>query len=82
MAYQAPSIPAPGRISRTPRGPLGLSDVQRREIKRFFEALFYLSTVLSSFAELVFIPLARFIHLISSLIDPIRKPTLSKEKEP
>ncbi len=80
MAYQAPSISAPGRISRAPGGPLGLSGVQWREIKRFVEALAYLSPALTIFAAFVFILLARSIHPITSLIDPIRTSTLSKEK--
>ncbi len=31
MAYQVSPIPAPGRISRAPGGPFGLSGVQWRE---------------------------------------------------
>ncbi len=76
MAYQAPSIPAPGRISRAPGGPFGLSGVQRREIKRFFEALLYLSPALIIFAAFVFIPLVKSIRLSTFLTNPIGVPTV------
>ncbi|MCX6029072.1 MAG: sugar ABC transporter permease [Chloroflexi bacterium] len=76
MAYQAPSIPAPGRISRASGGPFGLSGAQRREIKRFVEALAYLSPALIIFAAFVFIPLAKSIRLSTFFTNPIGVPTV------
>lgn len=54
--------------------PLGLSGAQRREIKRFLEALFYLSPALIIFVAFVFIPLIRSIELSAYLTDPIGRP--------
>jgi multiple sugar transport system permease protein/sn-glycerol 3-phosphate transport system permease protein len=48
--------------------------VQRREIKKFLEALLYLSPALIIFAAFVFIPLARSIKLSTFLTDPIGRP--------
>lgn len=56
------------------RGPFGLTGVQRREIKKFLEALLYLSPALIIFAAFVFIPLARSIELSTYLTDPIGRP--------
>jgi multiple sugar transport system permease protein/sn-glycerol 3-phosphate transport system permease protein len=53
---------------------LGLSGVQRREIKKFLEALLYLSPALIIFAAFVFIPLARSVKLSTFLTDPIGRP--------
>ncbi len=62
------------KSSFAPRSPLGLSGPQRRNIKRFFEALLYLSPALIIFAIFVFVPLVRSIELSTYLTDPIGRP--------
>ena len=55
-------------------GPFALSGAQRREIRKFLEALLYLSPALIIFAAFVFIPLVRSIKLSTYLTDPIGRP--------
>lgn len=54
-----------------PRGPLGLTGPQRREIKNFLKALLYLSPALIVFLAFVFIPLVQSIKLSTFLTDPL-----------
>lgn len=56
------------------RAPSGLSGAQRRNIKRFLEALVYLSPALIVFVAFIFIPLVRSIELSTYLTDPIGRP--------
>ncbi len=48
--------------------------MRRREIKKFLEALLYLSPALIIFAAFVFIPLIRSIQLSTYITDPIGRP--------
>lgn len=59
---------------RSEGGLFHFSGAQRREIKRFIEALLYLSPALIIFAAFVFIPLVRSISLSTYLTDPIGRP--------
>lgn len=61
-------------IPPSPRGLFGLSGAQKRGIKKFLEALLYLSPALIIFVAFVFIPLIRSIELSTYLTDPIGRP--------
>lgn len=68
-----PSTSAPSTISvqAPPRGPLGLTGPQKREIRKFLTALLYLAPALLIFAAFVFIPLVQSIRLSTYLTDPL-----------
>lgn len=68
---ESSSFAPTGKVRVAPAGPLGISGPQRREIKRFLEALLYLSPALLIFVLFVFIPLVRSIRLSLFLTDPI-----------
>ena len=74
MADQASTIAPAGGVHVAPSGPLGLTGPQRREIKKFIEALLYLTPALIIFVLFVFIPLLRSIRLSMFLTDPIGRP--------
>lgn len=57
-----------------PAGRFGLSGVQKREVRRFVEALLYLSPALIIFTIFVFIPLVRSVRLSLYLTDPLGRP--------
>lgn len=63
-----------GSVAVASAGPLGLTGGQRREIRRFLEALLYLSPALIIFIIFVFVPLARSVRLSLFLTDPIGRP--------
>ncbi len=71
MTDQPSQVVRSERFRASSPGPFGLSGVQRREIKKFLEALLYLSPALIIFAAFVFIPLVRSIQLSTYLTDPI-----------
>ncbi len=71
MTNPSARTPPTGRVQMLPRGPLGLTGPQRREIKTFFKALLYLSPALIIFAAFVFIPLVQSIRLSTFLTDPL-----------
>jgi ABC-type sugar transport system permease subunit len=52
----------------------GLTHLQRKAIKVFFEGLLYLSPSLILFLAFVFIPLIRSFELSAYLTDPIGRP--------
>ncbi len=58
-------------VHAPPRGPLGLTGPQKREIKKFLTALLYLAPALVIFAAFVFIPLVQSIRLSTYLTDPL-----------
>ncbi len=60
-----------GSVQALPRGPLGLTGPQQREIKKFLTALLFLSPALIIFATFVFIPLVKSIRLSLFLTDPL-----------
>lgn len=62
---------SPGAVQVMPRGPLGLTGPQRREVKNFLKALLYLSPALIIFLAFVFIPLFQSIKLSTFLTDPL-----------
>lgn len=74
MIDQPSQIARSGTARALPPGPFGLSGVRRREIKKFLEALLYLSPALIIFTAFVFIPLIRSIELSTYLTDPIGRP--------
>jgi ABC-type sugar transport system permease subunit len=74
MTDQSSQIARSGSISVSASRLLGISGAQRREIKKFLEALLYLSPALIIFAAFVFIPLLRSIRLSTYLTDPIGRP--------
>ena len=67
---------APNISVRPERSVFHLSSSQRREIKKFLEALLYLSPALIIFSIFVFIPLVRSIRLSMFLTNPIGVPTV------
>ena len=67
----APRLSAPSE-----RGLFRLSSSQHREIRKFLEALLYLSPALIIFTIFVFIPLVRSIRLSLYLTNPIGVPTV------
>jgi sn-glycerol 3-phosphate transport system permease protein len=71
MADSTSRSSASGSVQVLPRGPLGLTGPQRREIKTFLKALLYLSPALIIFIAFVFIPLLQSVKLSTFLTDPL-----------